>query len=522
MTGIALLLAAAAAGFGLAQWLRLPVIPLLIALGFALGQFGPGLDGHETRQMLEAGLAFLMFSAGLALNPKRFARRARAVLWVGLGQFAVASVAGFLAALALGFDSIDAHYLGAALSTSSTLVVVHELYRQPGRTANYARLVTGVLLLQDALIIAVIVALQGAVEGPAGVARGLGALAAIATAAGLLQRWLPRALPRIGTLDEERLLLGALAVLFAFAGLSATAGLPFVAGAFAAGFALSGFPLSGLVRSVLGSLNTFFLALFFTALGATVRVPSPSELLAALALVATLLLVTPPLVTALAEWKGKASSRGAITAGLLVAQASEFAVVLALYGQAHGHISDGTLSVVALVAVTSMTLTPFLATRANAERLLRFHPLRRRITTRSELDGHVVMLGYGTSGQWVLRPLLEAGHEVVVVEQDPVVVDLLRAQGVTAVRGDAGDERVLARAGTAKARLVVATLPDTDDILKAVRHAGGTPVVARVFEEADAHAVAAAGGTPVLNSMATADRFMEWFDTVLGGHGPKA
>jgi len=40
----------------------------------------------------------------------------------------------------------------------------------------------------------------------------------------------------------------------------------------------------------------------------------------------------------------------------------------------------------------------------------------------------------------------------------------------------------------------------------------GVPVMARVFEEADAEKIRQAGGVPVMNSMAAADTFMAWLD----------
>ena len=48
------------------------------------------------------------------------------------------------------------------------------------------------------------------------------------------------------------------------------------------------------------------------------------------------------------------------------------------------------------------------------------------------------------------------------------------------------------------------------DSLSVLRHVEGVPVVARVFDEGDAERIRAAGGTPVVNSIAAADTFMEW------------
>ncbi|MGB8466150.1 MAG: hypothetical protein WCE49_14470, partial [Terrimicrobiaceae bacterium] len=47
---------------------------------------------------------------------------------------------------------------------------------------------------------------------------------------------------------------------------------------------------------------------------------------------------------------------------------------------------------------------------------------------------------------------------------------------------------------------------------KVLRHAPGVPVVTRVFEVADAARIEQLGGTPILNSYAAAETFMEWFE----------
>ena len=133
--------------------------------------------------------------------------------------------------------------------------------------------------------------------------------------------------------------------------------------------------------------------------------------------------------------------------------------------------------------------------------------------TDSLLNDHVVILGYGSAGRWVIRPLVASGLHVAVVDQDPAIITLLRKQGHTCIRGDASDEKVLLRAGADKARFIVVSLPQVDEVVKIIENVGtGIPVFSRIFEEAAAEKIEASGGIPILNSTAAADRFMEWFE----------
>ena len=78
MTAFALLLAMAAAAYGLARLLRLPSIPVLIGAGMSLGltglvpkEFGLGnAVGEGAIHVLELGLVFLVFASGVELNPE--------------------------------------------------------------------------------------------------------------------------------------------------------------------------------------------------------------------------------------------------------------------------------------------------------------------------------------------------------------------------------------------------------------------------------------------------------------------
>ena len=515
MTWLALLVLAAAGAFALSHWLRLPVIPLLILLGFVLANAGIPFDAEALDTALDLGLAFLVFTAGAELDPQRFSKLAGAVVWVGVVQFLAVGLAGLTLAFALGYGGLAAIFLSVSLATSSTLVVVRRLQVQPGAMASYGRLVVGVLLVQDVIMILVMVTLGKLPEGIGAVMRGLGGLTLVIALALAVQRWVAPAAIRIARLDEETWLLMTLSVLFLFAGAAVLLGLPPLAGAFLAGFSLSAFPISGLLRGLLGSLSTFFLAIFFAALGAKIGIPSLTILLKALACAILVLVVTPLLVTAVAEWKGGLSSRKAISSGLLLAQTSEFALVLGLLGLHEARLPPEVFSIIALVAVITMTLTPFLADDTLARRLLRFHPLRHRLETVTDLSDHVLILGFGSAGMWVTKPLIAAGHQVVVVDHDPVVVEELQKSKIPCLLGDGSDEKMLERAGARKAKVVLATMSELPDSLNVIQHVRGVPVIIRVFEKAHAEEIERVGGIAVLNSLAAADTFMEWYESSL-------
>ena len=306
------------------------------------------------------------------------------------------------------------------------------------------------------------------------------------------------------------MLLTVLSVLFVFLGAAHFVGLPLVGGAFLAGYSLSSFPVSGQVGSLLQSLTDFFRAVFFVALGALVVVPNAGALGAAVLLGLLVLLLTPPLVAWVAESAGL-NSRAAIESGLLLAQTSEYSLMLGLLGLRLGHIGPQVFAVIALMAVLTMTCTPLLARDSVARRLMRLHPSHRRRLPSLDHRDHVLVLGFGSAGMWVLRPLLAAGLPVLVVDDDPAVVAELDRRGIACERGDGGDERTLAWVGARQARFIIASMRRVDDARRVLEHVRGVPVLVRVFEDAEAETVRRLGGIPVSSAEAAAEQFMTWW-----------
>jgi trk system potassium uptake protein TrkA len=78
---------------------------------------------------------------------------------------------------------------------------------------------------------------------------------------------------------------------------------------------------------------------------------------------------------------------------------------------------------------------------------------------------YIIVAGGGKVGANVARTLLEAGHEVTLIEQDRARFERLEAElGVAALHGDATEIHVLERAGIARPPdLVVAATGDDED-----------------------------------------------------------
>ncbi|MBX3375149.1 MAG: cation:proton antiporter [Phycisphaeraceae bacterium] len=498
---------AAAAAVGVARRLRLPAVPVFVIAGLLLGLSGllgeRGALGTETIRgdVITLGLAFLLFAAGLELDPSRVGGQRRAAMVIGCSQFIAILLLGFGAAVLFRMELTAAMHIALMLAASSTIIGVQLLAQRRQLYESLGRLVLGVLLLQDLLMVVAIGVLSGAAGGPLAPLRATTATVLLLILAFVVIRVAsPRIFVRLN-LDQETLLLAALAILFGFCGLAWWIGLPITVGAFLAGVSLSSFPTGPSIRKPIGSVASFFTAVFFVALGSLLTLPPLSGVWQGAVFVAIVLIGTP-VVVVIASLHMDLPRRTAIEAGLLLAQAGELAIVVALFGFGRGVIDEPLLAGLMFVTVGTMVLTPILATEENAWRILRLLPVRIPALPRHE--GHALLLGCSGNSRVLLDLLMLSGMDVIVIDEDPAVVARLRERGVAAIRGDASDPRVLEAASARDARLVISTLRRTLANERLLRCVPPERVTFRVFEENDVVRLRAAGATVVSEAEAAA------------------
>lgn len=512
MLAIMLIMLAASIALGFSVRLRVPSLPLMIFVGVILGLTGWMGQVDDLRNILFLGLTFLLFVLGAELDLTAVGSQKKAALTFGIIQFFLVSGISLIVATLLGFGLKTGLYIGLAIASSSTLVVVTLLKRREQYFEPFGRLAIGVVLFQDILVVLLLPLLVSDSAGEA--ARGFGATLGMIVLAWVCARWLaPRLMIRLERDDQTQLLV-MLATLFGFVGMAHWAGVPLVCGAFLGGIALSRFPVSGLVRGQMASLSDFFLAVFFVSLGVFLGMISHGfdftrVVLTAVLLGGVLLFVSSVLVPV--ARKCGLTSRTAIEFNNLFAQCGELGIVIVVLGMQRGHVEEGVLGVVVLLAVITMATSPALSSDEYAWRVMNLLPGSRRRVVSSDRAGHLVFIGCGESMRDLIRRASRAGCSVVAVDDDPAVVEELSGEGIEAVRGDGGDPWFLRRVGVRNAGLIVSTMRRQRDHERLLRLAGGTPVLVRTFEPGVAEALRAKGATVVVESDAAADRFMQWF-----------
>jgi monovalent cation:H+ antiporter-2, CPA2 family len=429
----------------------------------------------EVAVISEIGVALLLFTIGLEFSWRQVRRLGGRLLWAA--ALSVVTTVVVVAGIALAFrlPMAAALSLGAVASLSSTAVVLRVLKERADLDAVYGKRATGILLVQDAMLVPLVlmVTFLAGTGGPLGQALGL-AVVRTAVLVLVLVVFVSLLVPRL--LDERLIarnrelpMLLAVATCVGAAWAAHELGVSPALGAFVAGALLADSKFADLMRADVMPLRTVFTTLFFVSIGllADVRWIGASLHWIALATVAVLALKT--LLTHLVLRLLVPGFVESLAAALAVSQIGEFSFVLAKVGHEGRVLSEPLFQGIVAVSLATLLVTPPLVGHAKplARRIaVRLVPLR--LLARRERDsepvprrhGHVLVVGYGEAGQAAARSLDEMGHDVVVVELNPTLYRRATECGYAAVLGDATSAELLAHARVQDSHGVVVTVPD--------------------------------------------------------------
>jgi CPA2 family monovalent cation:H+ antiporter-2 len=505
MTGLelTLLIALAAALVLGAVAHRLGIPPMLgyIVAGLAVGPATPGFVAgrEEVLALADVGVALLMFSIGLQFSIAELRLAGTRILAGAPVLVATTMAIGAGTGLALGWDLIEALFIGAAVAICSTVVLVKVAGEAVLHTTTYGRTALGISIVQDLVTITLVVVLSAigsrAEESfeslvlSGAIALGFVALVVIGGS-----RALPRLLAFIaGLRSRELFVIGVAVIAIGTAFAAASLGVSVALGAFVAGLALADSDLTASVLGEIVPLRELFSTFFFVSIGVLLQPVAIFEawpIVLALLLIITFGKAVPAAILATLDGQRPSS---ALRAGALVGQSGEFSFVLASTGLTLGAVRPETFSLaMGAVVISILTSEPLLA---GARRLGDWLDSR---TSRPELPGdepgaglrrHAVILGYGRVGRSVARVLESRGFAWVAVEGDYAIAREARIGGAPIIYGEAGAQSVLDQARVNDALALVVAIPDALATRQAIVYARArnprVEVVARAHSEAE-------------------------------------
>jgi len=476
---LALVLAASLPVLFVFRKLKAPSIAAFLVTGMLIGPHAAGLveDPARVHSIAELGVALILFFVGLEYPLARLRTMGRSALVGGSLQMAFAAAATAAALVLLRVPARQAVFGGLLVAVSSTAIVLPILAVRDELGSPVGKQFLGVAIFQDLAVIPLVLLLPALAPGAAGPAEtssvlvtvagaALGTALLVAVARFVVPRFLDRFIRVAGT---ETFTAAAVVVVLGIVALVERAGASAAMGAFAAGIVLAESESIADVSSTFAPFRDVLSSLFFVSVGMLCDVGFLARHPLLVAGGAAFVVLAKAATAYPAMRIARAVPRTALGASLALANVGEFSFVLALSGAKLGLLDAPGQQLFVAVAVVTFLLVPFVvaAGPALASRL------RDRTTdgepVASELRrGHVVVVGYGLNGRNVARVLGEAGLRTVVVEADADRADDARRDGVPTLLADATGAAGLLRAGVARARAVVVTIPDPRASLKVV------------------------------------------------------
>ncbi len=496
LTAVVALFAAALAVGWVMRALRLPTILGFLIAGILIGPSVLDVIHHgKVLFFAELGLTLLLFTIGLELSPGPLLRMGgRLLVAAGLQIVLITAVTAVGLRWGLNLSWVGAVIGGVGVSLSSTAIVLKHLSERGEISSPGGALTTGILLVQDIVVILVLIVLpfmagaRGETQPAATslwlkIVLALGGLVAVTFVARLAMPVIVKQVFRFGS--QELMTLFAIVMACTGAWLASLAEWSWPLGSFIAGLLIAQTDMRHQLRAEIQPFRDAFNALFFISIGMLVDLSVVAEHAWPLLVVILLTLFLKTVLTGASVLVGGWPLRMALVAGLGLCTISEFGYVLVSEADRLEMIRGDFMPVFVAWAVGTMLLgavlvpfsAPLAATIAGWLQPAGVEKKGPEIGAAHGhgvgLGSHVIIVGYGINGQNLARVLRAVRIPYAVVEMQPTTARKARmdAEGVPVFVGDAARMTILEEAGLHAARVLVVAIADQDATRRIVAQA---------------------------------------------------
>jgi monovalent cation:H+ antiporter-2, CPA2 family len=518
LSTVLILLATALFVVVLFRRINLPAILGYLLVGIVIGPFAFGLvpDTQGTAHLAEFGVVFLMFSIGLEFSLPQLGAMRKSVFGFGGAQVGLTILLTLGVALLAGQTWQTGLIIGGVLSMSSTAIISKALTDTSALHSPHGKQIMGAALFQDIAVVPLLVMVP-ALALPTDQlfsAMGIALLKASVVLAIILYFGKILMTPLFNLVarqkSSELFVLAVLFVTLGMAWITAAAGLSLALGAFVAGMLISETQYRYQVDNDIRPFRDVLLGLFFITIGMLLDV---GILLNKWVLVLIVLLAFLTLkfflIVGLSMWL-RHDRAVSLRCGLALAPAGEFGfVLLSLAGQLKS-VPESTMQIVLAAMLISMLLSPVILKYSDrivmyfvaSEWEQRSVELQQLAMRTMMVKKHVIICGYGRSGQSVARFLRQEKVTVIALDTDPQRVKQASAGGDAVMFGDASKREVLTAAGLPRAAAVVISFADTHAAMTILTHIKqlrpDVPVIVRTFDDTDIDKLKDAGAAEIV------------------------
>jgi CPA2 family monovalent cation:H+ antiporter-2 len=367
---LALILIAGAVTTLLFRRIKQPLVLGYIIAGLLVGphiSITPSVvDNANVKTLAEIGVIFLLFSLGLEFSFKKLVRVGGASSITAFVEIIFITVMGYYSGKWMGWSTMDSLFLGGMLASSSTTIILRAFDELGIKTKQYVRIVFGVLVVEDIVVILLMVLLSTVAITQQ--FQGTEMMFTVVKLLFFLVLWfitgiflLPTFLRKIKTLlDEETLLILAIGLCLGMVVVATQVGFSAELGAFIMGSILAETTSAEKVEHLFKPVKDLFGAVFFVSVGMMIDPSTIIEYRWPVLIVTCLALFGKLISTSLGALLSGQPLKQSVQVGMSMAQIGEFAFIIATLGLTLGVTSDFLFPVaVGASAITTFT-TPYM------------------------------------------------------------------------------------------------------------------------------------------------------------------
>lgn len=355
--------------------LKQPVVLGYIVAGFLVSpsvQWLPNVaDLGSIKVWAEIGVIFLLFALGLEFSFKKLAQVGSPAATTALFEIIGMSLIGFSIGQLFDWNTMDSLFLGGILAISSTTIIIKAFDEMNMKTRGFAKLVFGVLIVEDlvAILLIVILATIAVTQSFS----GFDLAASTFKLMFFLTLWfvlgiflLPSFLARARKhLNSETLLVVSLGLCFAMVVLATKVDFSPALGAFIMGSLLAETQEGKKIEELIGPLRDLFAAVFFVSVGMLIDLKVLQEHALSIVVISLGTILGKITTTTLGALFAGRSLKHSIQAGMSLAQIGEFSFIVASLGLSLKVTSDFLFPIAISVSAITTFTTPYLIRSAD-------------------------------------------------------------------------------------------------------------------------------------------------------------
>ncbi len=367
---LGLILSVAAVTTLVSRMVRQPVVLGYIVAGFLVGPhvaFVPTvIDEASVGTWSEIGVIFLLFSLGLEFSFKKLARVGGTATVTTLVTVLFMLGAGYITGRAMGWGTMDSIFLGGILSISSTTIIFRAFDELGLKTASFASLVLGVLVVEDLVAILLLVLLSTVAVSQS--FSGGALLFEMGKLGFFLVLWftlgiflIPSLLSRLRKwMNDETLLIVSVALCLTMVYLAVRAGFSAPLGAFVMGSLLAETSKAERIEHLVKPVKDLFAAIFFVSVGMMIDPHVLRDHWLPVLVLSLVTLIGQPLSSALGALLAGQPLKVSVRAGMSLSQIGEFSFIIATLGLSLKVTSDLLYPIAVAVSALTTFTTPYM------------------------------------------------------------------------------------------------------------------------------------------------------------------